>query len=97
MKHWETDIKNHTYYYFNKIIIINDIDPDNIWLNQRSYKNILIHDIAYKTSYGKRPVGINFAKVDVYIKRCYWTWYIVSFHSDEKHNRILIELGIFLC
>ena len=67
MKHWEIDINNHICYYFNDIIIINDIVLDNILLDERSYENILIYDIACKTSYGTKPVGMFFDKVDVKI------------------------------
>ena len=44
----EIDIKNRTCYYCDNIININDIDL-NILLDEKSYKNILICDVVYKT------------------------------------------------
>ena len=37
-----TDIKKRAYYYFDNIININDIDPENINVNKRPYKDIFI-------------------------------------------------------
>ena len=34
------DIKNHTFYCFNDIIKVNDLDLDNILLDEKSYENI---------------------------------------------------------
>ena len=35
-------IKNHTYYTFDDIINIKNFDPNNIKIDEKSYKNILI-------------------------------------------------------
>ena len=32
--------------YFDDIININDIDHDNILLDEKSYENVLIYDVA---------------------------------------------------
>ena len=42
-------IINHTYYFFDDITNIKDFDPNNIKIDERSYKNILIYYIAYVT------------------------------------------------
>ena len=39
------DIKNHMYYFFDDIIHIKKIDPNNIKIDEKSYKNILIYYI----------------------------------------------------
>ena len=44
----QTDIKNHTCYYFGDIININDLDLENIFIDKNSYENVLIYDVAYK-------------------------------------------------
>ena len=44
----QTDIKNHTCYYFGDIININDLDLENIFIDKNSYENVLISDVAYK-------------------------------------------------
>ena len=43
----DTSIKNHTYYVFDDIINMKDFDPNNIKIDEKSYKNILIYYIAY--------------------------------------------------
>ena len=42
----EINIKNFTCYYFDDIIKIEDFDFDNILLDEKSHKNILICDIS---------------------------------------------------
>ena len=36
------NIKSHTYYFFDGINNIKEFDPNNIKLDEKSYKNILI-------------------------------------------------------
>ena len=43
----EINIKIHSCYYFDGIIKIEDFDFDNIWLDEKSYANILVYDISY--------------------------------------------------
>ena len=43
----DINIKNHTYYFFDDIINIKDFDPNNIKIDEKSYKNILIYYIGY--------------------------------------------------
>ena len=45
----DINLKNHTYYFFDNIINIKDFDPNNIKINEKSYKNILIYYIGYGT------------------------------------------------
>ena len=40
-------IKNRTYYFFDDIINIKHFDPDNIEIDDQSYKNIFIYYIGY--------------------------------------------------
>ena len=44
----DVDIKSHTYYFFN-IINIKIFDSNTIKIDEKSYKNILIYYIGYKT------------------------------------------------
>ena len=39
----DIDIKNDTYYFFDDIININTFHPNNIKIDERSYKNVLIY------------------------------------------------------
>ena len=45
----EIYIKNRMCYYFNDTIKIEDLDLDNILINEKSYKNILVYNILYKS------------------------------------------------
>ena len=45
----DINIKNRTYYFFNDIINIENFDPDNIKIDENSYKDILIQYIGYMT------------------------------------------------
>ena len=41
----EVDVKNGTSYYFDNIIKIENFDFNNISIDEKSYKNILVYDI----------------------------------------------------
>ena len=40
-------IRNRTYYFYDDIIYIKILDPNNIKIDKTSYKNILIYYIGY--------------------------------------------------
>ena len=40
-------IKNQRYYLFNDIINIKSFDSNNIKIDEKSYKNIIIYDTGY--------------------------------------------------
>ena len=43
------NIKSRTYYFLNDIISIKDFDVNNIKIDEKSYKNVLIYYIRYVT------------------------------------------------
>ena len=45
------DIKIHTYYFFDDIINIKSFDPNNIKIDENSYKNLLHWVIVYLIVY----------------------------------------------
>ena len=45
----DVNIKHRTYYFFNDIINIENSDLNNIKIDEKSYKNILIYYIGYVT------------------------------------------------
>ena len=45
----DISIKNRTYYFFNGIMDIETLDTNNIKIDEKSYKNILIYYIGYVT------------------------------------------------
>ena len=57
-------IKNCMCYYFNDMMKVEYSGFDNILLDEKSYKNILIYGISYKTLTGPQPFYIRFNKVD---------------------------------
>ena len=42
-------IKNHTCYYFDDMIKLEDFDIDNILIDEKPHENISIYYISYKT------------------------------------------------
>ena len=64
-------IENHTYYFFDDIINIKYFDPNNIEIDEKSYKDIIIHYIRYVTikkktlkNYSVNSLYLNFADVN---------------------------------
>ena len=47
-------IKNRTCYYIDDIIEFEDFDFDNSLIVEKSHKNILIYNMAYKTLIGAK-------------------------------------------
>ena len=54
----EIDIKNQTYYFFYDIINIKIFDPNNIKIDEKLYKNILIYYAGYVTIKDSKYVQI---------------------------------------
>ena len=55
----DISIKSHTYYFFNDIINIKIFDPNNIKIDEKSYKSLLINYIGYVTIEDSKYVKIN--------------------------------------
>ena len=47
--------KNHTCFYFDDIIKLEDFDLNNIFIDEKSHENILIYDLSYKALIGAKP------------------------------------------
>ena len=87
----ETDIKNHMCYYFDDIIKIEDLDLDNILINEKSCKNVLLYNILYKTLIDSNSLRKKFDKIDGFIRVYDGTRYLVLFGSekyDSIYNRV---------
>ena len=54
--------------FFDDIIKLEDFDFDNIFLDEKSNKNILVYEISYKTFIGLKTLLIRFEKVDGLIR-----------------------------
>ena len=60
----EINIKIRTCYYIDDIIKFEDFDLENILLDEKSYQNIFVFEILYKTFIGVKLLRIKFNKVD---------------------------------
>ena len=83
----EIDIKNRTCYYFHDIIKVEDFDLDNILTDEKSYENILVYNISYKSLIASKPLHIRFEKIDGFIRVYDGTRYLVLLGS-EKYDSI---------
>ena len=79
----EIDTENRTRYYFANIIKIENFDFDNILIDEKSYKNVLIYNILYKTLIGAKPLRIRFDKVNGFIRIYDGTRHSVLFGSER--------------
>ena len=92
------DIKKCTCCYYD-IINFEDLNLD-ILIDQKSFENILVYNISYKTLIGSKPLRITFNKIDGVIRVCDETRYLVLFGAEKYdfiefiYNRIryLIEI-----
>ena len=82
-----TDIRNRTCCYFNNIMRVADIKFYKTSLEEKSYENILIYDISYKTFMCAKQVHIRFNKIDGFIKIYDGTRYLVLF-GPERYDAI---------
>ena len=83
----EINAKNCMCYYFDDIIKFEDFHLDNILIDKKSYENILVFNISYKTLIGAKPLRIRFNKVDGFIRVYGGTRYLVLF-GTEKYDFI---------
>ena len=81
----EINIKNHTCYYFDDVIKIEDLDFDNILLDEKSYKNILVYDIQnlFVPFIGANPLLVRFDKVHGFIGVYDRTRYLVLIEGEK--------------
>ena len=63
----EIDIKNHACYYFEDIIKIGDFGLENILIDEKSFANILVYNISFKSLINAKPLRIRFDKIDEFI------------------------------
>ena len=55
----EIDIKNRTYYVFNDMISLKNLEANKIEVDKKSYQNILIYYIGYVTIKNLNYVSVN--------------------------------------
>ena len=100
-------MKNHASYFSDDKITTEDfdfdnillVDFDNILLDKKSYKNILVYDISYKTLISAKPLCIMFDKVDIVYDE---TRYLIlldpeKYGSVYNFDRYFMKKGYYIC
>ena len=80
-------IENCTAYYFDDIYKLKKFNIDNILIDKKWHKSILIYAISYKTLIWERALGIRFYKIHVFIIFYERIRYLTLFGS-EKYGAI---------
>ena len=83
----EINIKNRTYYFFNDMINIKNVDSNLLEIDKMSYKNIDLYCIGYTTIedlHSVNPLYLAIDEVDEYIEEKYGNKYLVFASTDEK-------------
>ena len=76
---------------FDDIIKFGDFDSDNVLIDEKSYENIFIYDVYYKTLIASKPLHIRFNEIDGFVRIYNGTRYLVLF-SCQKLVLLTIEL-----
>ena len=90
----DISIKNHK--FFDDIINIKKFDPNNIKIDEKSYKNILIYYIGYVTVKDSKYIKINsanplyliFSKVNRYFEEINGNKYLTLVPTNESKEKI---------
>ena len=63
----QIDVRNSMCYHFDDIIKIEDVDID-ILIDEKSYKNILVYSVSYKSLIDSKPLRIRLDKINGFIR-----------------------------
>ena len=88
--------KPRTYYFFNGVINIKGFDPNNVKIDEKSCKNILIYCIGYVTIKDSKYVKVNsvnplcfiFSKVSGYFEEINKNKYLMLVPTNESKEKI---------
>ena len=92
----DIDMKICTYYFFNDISNIKSFDSNNIEIDEKSYKNVLIYYIGYVTiKYSKyvkyngvNPLYLIFSKVNRYFEESNGNQYLALVPTNESKGKM---------
>ena len=90
----DINIKSQTFYFFNDIINIENFDLNNIKIDEKSYKNILIYYIEYVTIkeyvkiYSVNPLYLIFRYVNGYFEEINGNRYLTLVLANESKEKI---------
>ena len=88
------DINRRNRTFFGDIIIIKDFDPNNIKIDKKSYKNILIYYTGYETIkndlhiYSVNPSYLILGKVNRYFVKINGNKYLTLIPTNESKEKI---------
>ena len=90
----DINIKNRTYYFFNDIIDMENFDPNNIKVDEKSYKNTLAYSIGYVTikeyikTHSVNPLYLIFRYVNGYFEETKGNKYftLVPISESKEQN-----------
>ena len=88
------NIKIRTFCFFNDIINIKDFDLDNIKIDEKSNKNILIYYTGYVSikkylkTYSVNPLYLIFGNVNVYFEEINGNKYLTLILPNESKEKI---------
>ena len=89
----DINIKNRTYYVFNDIIYIENFDPNNIKIDEKSLKNIPIYYIVYVTikkelkSYSVNLLCLIFGEMNRYFEVINGNRYLTLVPTNESKEK----------
>ena len=87
----DIDIKNCTYHFFNDNINIKFFDPNNIKIDEKSYKNVLVYYIGYvmikDSDYSINPLYPIFNKVNGYFEKINEKKYLTLVPTNESKEK----------
>ena len=91
------NIKSNTYYFIDDIINMKNFDPNNIKLNEKSYKHVIIYYIEYikikDSKYLKinsvNPLYLIFSKVNGHFEEISKSKYLTLVHRKKKLKNMI--------
>ena len=99
----QRDIKNWTYYFYNDIIALKNVDAILLKVDKKLYKNIDIYYIGYITIkkiddceniYGVNPLHLRIDHGNGYIEEKNWNKYLI-FDSVDENKELIKNTMIF--
>ena len=82
----EIEIRNISYYFFNDMLNVKNLDPNKIKIDEKSCKNILIDYVAYVTLYSVKPLYLIINKMNEYIEKCNGNKCLTLVPTDESKD-----------
>ena len=89
----EINTENHTHNFLDYIINIKDFDPNNIKIDEKSYKNIFIYYVGYVKNkkyieiYSVNPLCLIFTYVIQYFEEINESKYLMPVPTNENKHQ----------